>query len=212
MHVFKNSNWSATFGAFTLEAYARLPKGGNVSFSYTSSYSKGYSYYNAGGDIERGKPLTYSYDSYATEAEGWHDNNSIPNKIVLSFLTPEIKGFSLSGALILGQFGRFSAYANANAIGQGIDTNNLAYIPTESEVASKTLKDNDNNNYKPYADFNQMLARTSPEFRDYIQNNRGKYAEFNGGAQPWSYTTNMSLIKNLKIYKRQRAIFRMDIF
>lgn len=212
VHVFKNSNWSATFGALTLEAYFRLPKGGNVNFSYTKSYSKGYSYYNAGGDIEAGKPLTYSYDSYTTNAEGWQDNNSIPNKIVLSFLTPEIKGFSLSGALILGQFGRFSAFANANAMGAGIGANNLAYIPTESEVSSKTLKDKDGNDYKPYADFNQMLSRTSPEFRDYIQNNRGGYANFNGGVQPWSYTTNMSLIKNLKIYKQHRAIFRMDIF
>ena len=212
VHVFKNSDWGATFGAWTLEAYARLPKGGNISLSYTKSYSQGYSYYNAGGDIESGKPLTYSYDSYSTNAERWHDNNSIPNKIVVNFLTPEIKGFSLSGALILGQFGRFSAYANAAAMGQGIGANNLAYIPTKSEVSGKRLTDKDGNTYNPYADFNKMLARTSPEFRSYIQNNRGKYADFNGGVQPWSYTTNMSLIKSLKIYKQQRAIFRIDVF
>lgn len=210
--VFQNSDWDATYYAASFEAYAKLPKGGNVSFSYTRSASKGFSYYNAGGGFDGGRPSTYDYDSYSVNAENWHDGNSIPNKIVFSFLTPEIKGFTISGSLVAGQFGRFSASSGVNTGASGL---NLAYIPTDSEVSNTELADPSallGSTYNPYEGFNQMLASTSPEYREYISENRGKFAAFNGGVQPWSYATNMSLIKGFTIYGKHKLIARMDVF
>ena len=144
--------------------------------------------------FDGGRPLTYQYDSYPTRAADWHDGNSIPNKIVFSFVSPEVKGFYIKRCIssravwkILCQSG-----VNTGAAGQ-----NIAYVPTDSEVTGTLLADPDNlgSFYNPYENFNQMLASTSPEYRDYINENRGKFADFNGGAQPWSYSTNMSLIK-----------------
>ncbi|MDO5973146.1 TonB-dependent receptor [Flavivirga jejuensis] len=213
IHVFQNSDWKATFFAASLEAYARLPKGGNVSVSYTKSASKGFSYYNAGGGIEDGKPISYAYNSYPTEAQNWHDGNSIPNKLVFSFVTPEIHGFTLSGSLVAGQFGRFTATTTPNANGNVIGGLNLAYIPTEAEVENTELIDpNTNTSYNPYEGFNLLLASTSPEFREYINKNRGEFADFNGGIQPWAYTTNMSLIKSFTFAEKHKISLRMDIF
>ncbi len=214
IHVFQNSDWRATFIAGSIEAYAKLPKGGTISLSFTKSASKGFSYYNAGGGIENGKPVSYSYDSYPIEAQGWHDDNSIPNKLVFSFVSPEFKGFTISGSLIAGQFGRFSATTAPNANGNGIGTTNLAYVPTDSEVENTRLIDpNTLVQYNPYEGFNLMLASTSPEYREYINANRGKFADFNGGIQPWSYNTNLSLIKEFSFGEtRHKLNVRMDIF
>ncbi len=215
IHVFQNSDWRATFLAGSLEAFAKLPKGGNVSLSYTRSASKGFSYYNAGGGIESGKPVSYSYESYPRDAQFWHDSNSIPNKIVFSFVSPEFYGFTVSGSVVAGQFGRFSATTSPNANGNGLGTMNLAYIPTASEVENTRLIDpNTALEYNPYEGFNLMLASTSPEFRNYLTNNRGRFADFNGGVQPWSYATNLSIIKDFSFgsNKLHKLNFRMDVF
>jgi hypothetical protein len=213
IHVFQNSDWRATFFAASLEAYAKLPKGGNISLSYTKSSSKGFSYYNAGGGIENGKPISYSYDSYPTNAQRWHDGNSIPNKLVFSFVSPEVAGFTLSGSLVAGQFGRFTASTAPNANGNVIGGLNQAYIPTEAEVENTVLIDsNTSTSYRPYEGFNLLLASTSPEFREYISENRGQFADFNGGVQPWAYTTNMSLIKSFTFAETHKVSLRMDVF
>ena len=212
IHVFRNSDWRASFVAGSLEAFAKLPKGGNINLSYTRSSSKGFSYYNAGGGIENGKPLSYSYESYPIEADRWQDANSIPNKIVFSFVSPEIAGFTLSGSLVAGQFGRFSAFAPSSANG-GIGGDNLAYIPTESEVENAILDNpNTGQQYRPYENFNLLLASTSQEFREYINENRGQFADYNAGVQPWSYVTNLSLIKAFKFADIHKISLRMDIF
>lgn len=213
IQVFQNSDWRATYTAASIEAFAKLPKGGNVSISYTRSASKGFSYYNAGGGVENGKPLSYSYNSYPNEAQNWHDGNSIPNKIVFSFVSPEVSGFTLSGSLVAGQFGRFSATTASNANGNTIGGANLAYIPTEAEVANTSLIDPATSlAYNPYAGFNLAIASSSPEYRDYIEENRGEFADYNGGVQPWSYATNMSLIKGITFGEKHKISLRMDVF
>ena len=209
--IFQNSDWRATFYAAVFEAYAKLPKGGNISFSYTKSASKGSSFYNAGGGFDGSRPLTYQYDSYSVQAVNWHDGNSIPNKIVFSFVSPEVKGFTLSGSLVAGQFGRFSAQSGVKT---GANGQSLAYIPTDAEVISTQLKDPSDllKTYNPYKGFAQMLSSTSSEYRDYINKNRGTFADFNGGAQAWSYSTNMSLIKGFSFAKKHKLTARMDVF
>ena len=163
---------------------------------------------SSGGAI---KAVTRSGSNNWGGAAWSYGSGGSPKKIVFSFVSPEVKGFTLSGSLVAGQFGRFSAQSGVKT---GANGQSLAYIPTDAEVTGTELTDPSDplKTYNPYKGFAQMLSSTSSEYRDYINKNRGTFADFNAGAQAWSYSTNMSLIKGFSFAKKHKLTVRMDVF
>jgi hypothetical protein len=59
---------------------------------------------------------------------------------------------------------------------------------------------------------NNLLAKTSPEYKKFLLKNMGKFAPYNGGLMPWRMQWNMSVAYDIKLIKTHKITLRADFF
>jgi hypothetical protein len=62
------------------------------------------------------------------------------------------------------------------------------------------------------AGMQELLLNTSPEYRKYLEESMGSFAAYNGGLQPWRYSWDLSLVKQIRTIKTQKLEVRADVF
>jgi hypothetical protein len=202
VRMFTNTPWGSNFRALVLDAAATYGKGGTVSISYTRGKATGTPNYNAGDPRNANMNVGSSYWDYSSYGRNWYSNEDLKHKLVLVVLTPAFYGFTVSSSMIYYQSDRFSAMVNTDVNGDGI-ANDLAYVydPNDSKTPD---------NIK--TGMQALLQKTSPQYRQYLLDNMGRFAENNGGLMPWRFMWNMSIAKTINIDKKQKLNFRADIF
>ena len=200
--MFTNANW-AQLSWFAVVEGAYKMADGEIRSSYTYGHSKGGVRYNSGNPQDMFMATT-SYGSYKTNAPNWNDDDDMRHKVVVSLLTPTFKGFSLSTNLILSQSDHF--YSNLNRDQNGDNTSysaneDMSFIfdPATAPAAIKS-------------DLQYVWDNTSPRYRSYLDKNKGSFAAFDGGLQPWKSQFDLSVLKDFKIAKTNKLTLRVDIF
>ncbi len=202
VRMFTNTPWGSSFRAFVLDAAATFGKGGTVSLSYTRGKAIGTPNYNSGDPRNANMNVGSSYWDYSSYGSNWYSNEDLKHKLVLVVLTPAYYGFTVSSSMTYYQGDRFSAMVNTDVNGDG-NTNDLAYIydPNDSKTPANIA-----------SGMQTLLQKTSPQYRQYLLDNMGRFAENNGGLMPWRFMWNMSIAKSISIDKKQKLNFRADIF
>ncbi len=203
VRYFTNTSWASKYFGAMVEAAARIGKDGSASVSYAHSKATGTPPYDNGDPRNANFAVGQSYQDYASYGKNWYSDGDMPNKLVALFLSPTFYGFSISSSFTYYQNARFSAYVNKDIIGEGNDGTDLAYIydPNDAKTPSKISDD-----------MKTLLAKTSPEYRKFLEKNFGKFAAYNGGIMPWRSQWNMSIAKEFTIYKTHKISLRADIF
>ncbi len=202
IRMFTNTPWSSSFRAVSVEAAASLRKGGMIAASYTLGKSTGTPNYDSGDPRNANMNVGASYWDYSVYGKNWYSNEDQKHKIVLTILSPTFFGFSISSSMIYYQANRYSAMVNIDANGDG-NVNDLAYVydPNDKNTPADIA-----------AGMKTLLGKTSSNFRKYLENNMGKFAANNGGLMPWRFNWNMSISKDVTVYKKHKLSFRADIF
>ncbi|WP_018612524.1 TonB-dependent receptor [Segetibacter koreensis] len=203
VRYFTNTNWSSKYAGVMVEASAQLGKDGYLSVSYAKGKATGTPPYDSGDPRNANFSVASSYQDYGTYGRNYYSEGDQPNKLVALLLSPTFYGVSISSSFQAYQNGRYSAYVNRDIIGEGNDGTDLAYIydPAKSSTPANIAEQ-----------MQALLKTTSPEFREFLTKNMGKFAEYNGGLMPWRTQWNMSAAYDLKIHKTHKVTFRADIF
>ena len=203
VRYFTNTKWASQFFGAVIEAAAQIGKDGYFSLSYAKGKATGTPPYDNGDPRNANFSVASSYFDYASYGKNWYSDGDQPNKIVALFLSPTFYGFSISSSFQAYQNARYSAYVNKDIIGEGNDGTDLAFIY-------------DPNNPSTPADIKtgmqNLLQKTSPEFRKFLEKNFGKFAPYNGGIMPWRTQWNMSVAYDIKLVKTHKITLRADIF
>ena len=202
IRMFTNTNWASTFKAVSVDVAASFGKGGQVTASYTLGEAKGTPNYDSGDPRNANMNVGRSYWDYDTYGRNWYSNEDQKHKAVLMILSPSFLGINISSSMIAYQANRYSALVNIDANGDG-NTNDLAYVYDPS----------DKNTPAAIADgMKTLLEKTSPQFRKFLEENMGGFAPNNGGLMPWRFNWNLSISKDVTLYKKHKISFRADIF
>jgi hypothetical protein len=190
--------------AVVVDASMKIGNDGYFSVSYTKNDTKDNSSFNCCVantstfrpvvDDPRDQTMAYSDDQFA-------------DKLVLSGATPTIKGFQL-GAILNGVGGTrysFLVGGNKSINGDFNLTNDLAFVfdptspsvPTAIKTGIQGLLDNPD---------------VVESVKTYIRDNIGKVAARNGGVNPFYYTVDLRLTKDIRILKKQNIAFSADFF
>ncbi|MDN3656186.1 carboxypeptidase regulatory-like domain-containing protein [Ferruginibacter paludis] len=203
VRYFTNTKWASQYLGAVVEVAAQLRKDGYVSVSYARGKATGTPPYDNGDPRNSNFSVASSYSGYADYGKNWYSDGDQANKIVALFLSPTIHGFSISSSFQAYQNARYSAYVNKDVIGEGNDGTNLAFIydpnsaSTPSDIASG---------------MNNLLAKTSPEYKKFLLKNMGKFAPYNGGLMPWRTQWNLSVAYDIKLVKTHKITLRADFF
>ncbi len=202
IRMFTNTPWASSFRAVSVEATASFNKGGMIMASYTLGKATGTPNYDSGDPRNANMNVGASYWDYNAYGKNWYSNEDQKHKVVLAVLSPTIYGFTISSSMIYYQANRFSALVNIDANGDG-NVNDLAFIydPKDKNTPANIA-----------TGMTTLLEKTSPAFRKYLTDNMGKFAPNNGGLMPWRFTWNMSVSKDITIYKKHKLALRADIF
>jgi hypothetical protein len=203
VRYFTNTSWSSKYWGAMVEAAVQIGKDGTFSVSYAKGRATGTPPYDNGDPRNANFSVGSSYWTYASYGKNWHSDGDQPNKLVALFLSPTFHGFSISSSFQAYQNARYSAYVNKDIIGETNDGTDLAYIfdpndpntPAGIQTGMKTL-----------------LAKTSPQFRKFLQKNYGKFAPYNGGIMPWRTQWNLSAAYDFKLTGTHKLTLRADIF
>lgn len=203
VRYFTNTNFSSKYRGIMVEASAQLGKDGYFSVSYAKGKATGTPPYDSGDPRNANFSVGSSYQDYANYGRNYYSDGDQPNKIVALLLSPTFYGVSISSSFQAYQNARYSAYVNRDIIGEGNDGTDLAYIydPAKSSTPANIA-----------TDMQTLLSKTSPQYREFLLKNMGKFASYNGGLMPWRAQWNMSVSYDLKIYKTHKITFRSDIF
>lgn len=202
VRYFTNTSWSSKYIGAVIEAAAQI-KDGYFSVSYARSKATGTPPYDNGDPRNANFSVASSYSDYKSYGRNWYSDGDQKNKLVALFLSPTFYGFSISSSFQAFQAPRFSAYINKDIIGEANDGTDLAYVFDPNNPATPaTIK----------TGMQTLLGKTSPEFKKYLQDNFGKFAPYNGGLMPWRTQWNLSVAKDIKIYKTHKLTLRSDIF
>jgi len=203
VRYFTNTNWSSKYFGVVIEASAQLGKDGYLSISYAKGKATGTPPYDNGDPRNANFAVASSYSTYSSYGKNYYSDGDQPNKIVALLLSPTIHGFSISASFQAFQANRYSAYINKDVIGEGNDGTNLAYIYDPNNPATPSdIRDG----------MNQLLQKTSPEYRKFLEKNFGKFAPYLGGLMPWRSQLNTSVAYEIKLYKTHKISFRADVF
>ena len=197
---FTNADWNNTYKALVLEASMKI-KDGNLNISYTRAESKGGPRYNAGNARDYIR-VGRSYWNYGRDAENWFDGEDMKHKVVISGVSPTFFGFNVSTTLTFFQWNRFRAKVNQDINGD-FNREDLAFVYNPDDPATPEYL---------VEDLRTLLATTSPEYREYLEEHFGTFASDNGGLMPWRHQWNLSISKEFKTFKEQKLILRTDIF
>ncbi len=202
VRYFTNTQWSSKYIGAVVEAAASV-KDGYLSVSYARGKATGTPPYDNGDPRNANFSVGASYWDYSSYGKNWYSDGDQKNKLVALLLSPTFYGFTLSTSFQAYQSARFSAYVNKDVIGESNDGVDLAYIydPVSASTPAKIR-----------TDMETLLQKTSPEFRKLLTDNMGKFAPYNGGLMPWRTQWNMSLAKEVKLYKTHKVTLRADVF
>lgn len=200
--MFTNSDWfNKSWNVVIESAYKILD--GEVRASYTYGQSKGGVEYNSGNP--RDKFYTgSSYYSFKDEMGNCYDSDDMRHKVVLTFISPSWKGFTLGINAMAYQWDRFSSFVNTDQNGDktgNSDNKDLSFI-----------FDPDNCPTEIKEDLEYVYQHTSSEYRDFLEANKGGFAQFNSGLQPWRFKLDLSLMKTFKFAKKHSIEARVDFF
>ncbi|MEQ9442195.1 MAG: carboxypeptidase regulatory-like domain-containing protein [Cyclobacteriaceae bacterium] len=197
---YTNTDWNNTYLAFTFEGAVKI-RDGSLNFSYTRGQSKGGPTYNS-GNAQDNFAVARSYWNYGAQAANWYDGEDMRHKVVISGVSPTFYGFNISTNLILYQWDRFSAGVNRDINGDG-NTTDVAFVfdPNHATTPENIRQD-----------MQTLLASTSPEYRQYLEDYMGSFAAWNGGLMPWRHTWNLSVSKEINTFQEQQLILRADVF
>jgi len=203
VRYFTNTKWASKYFGAMIEAAAQIGRDGQFSLSYAKGKATGTPPYDNGDPRNSNFSVGSTYWDYPTYGKNWHSDGDQPNKLVALFLSPTFYGFSISSSFTAWQANRFSAYVNKDIIGETNDGTNLAYVydpnnPATPAAIASGLK--------------SLLQKTSPQFRQYLMNNFGKFAPYLGGLMPWRTQWNLSAAYDLKLGGTHKINFRVDIF
>ncbi|AWG22043.1 hypothetical protein FFWV33_11215 [Flavobacterium faecale] len=191
--------------ALVIEASAQIGKDGYINTSFTVNKAKDNSSYNC-CVANTATFLPVSGDPRALN-RGFSDDQ-FDTKLVINGATPTWKGFTL-GTKIIGQGGtRYSLKVNSNTSANGDFSlsNDIAYIYDPSNAATpQSVIDG----------YNKILNDpTVPDgFKNYLRNSYGKFAERNGGKNPFSAIIDLRLLKKFNFDKSKNGFeISVDIF
>ncbi|MGS0525353.1 hypothetical protein ACU8V7_09330 [Zobellia nedashkovskayae] len=191
--------------ALVIEGAAQIGQDGYLNASITFNRSKDNSSYNCCVantstfiPVE-GDPRDLNY--------GFSDNN-FDTKMVVNGATPTWKGFTL-GATIIGQGGtRYSFHVDDNTSANGDFTlrNDIAYIfdPNDPSTPQSVIDG-----------YNQILndPDTSENFKEYLRDSYGGFAERNGGRNPFAANIDLRLQKRFESKNKKQGLeLSVDIF
>ncbi len=190
--------------AIVIDASVRYGVDGYFTISYTKNDTKdntsfdccvaNTSTFRAIKDDPRDQTMAYSDFQFS-------------DKLVINAATPSVAGIQL-GAILNGVGGTrysFLTGGNKSINGDFVLTNDLAFVfdPKNTAVAEairtnmQSLLDN--------KDVTQSV-------KDYITNSAGKVAERNGGVNPFYYTVDLRLTKDVKLHKTHMISLSADCF
>lgn len=203
VRYFTNATWSSKYLGVMIEANAQIGKDGYASLAYTKGKATGTLPYDNGDPRNANFSVAGSYWNYSSYGSGWYSDGDQPNKIIALLLSPAFYGFSVSASFQAYQANRFSAYIDKDIIGEANDGTDLAYIYNP---------DNPNTPSDIAEGMKTLLAKTSPQFKAYLEKYMGRFAAYNGGLMPWRTQMNVSINKDFTIYKTHKISLRCDIF
>lgn len=184
--------------AIVLDASMKIGQDGYLSVSYTKNDTKDNTSFNCCVantstfrpvvDDPRDQTVSYSDDQFS-------------DKLVISAATPSVKGFQL-GAILNGVGGTrysFMVGGNKSLNGDFVLTNDLAFVfdpnnPSVPEPIRKGIQGLLDN------------PEVTESVKNYIRQNIGKVAERNGGVNPFYYTVDLRLTKDIKILSRTLSV------
>jgi hypothetical protein len=190
--------------AIVIDASMRFGKDGYFTISYTKNDTKdntsfdccvaNTSTFRAIKDDPRDQTMAYSDFQFS-------------DKLVLNAATPSVAGFQL-GAIMNGVGGTrysFLTGGNKSINGDFVLTNDLAFVFDPNNTAvSETIR----TNMKSLLDNPDVTQSV----KDYITKSVGKVAERNGGVNPFYYTVDLRLTKDVKLYKSHALSLSADCF
>lgn len=190
-------------------------------FNFGLSTSVAYNYGQAKDLMDAGSIAAGSYSS-VTSVNGNNNldlafsTNEQRHRIVgaISYKMDYGKNGGTQIALFLdaGTQGRYSFTYNLDMNGDGVNNNDLIFVPenaSDIRFASLTTGGRTYTPEQQAAAFEELIASD-----DYLSSRRGQYAERNGGLLPWLFRADLSLIRdfNINIGKNRNAFqFRIDI-
>lgn len=191
--------------AIVLEGTARIGKDGYINASYTFNQAKDNSSYNccvantSSFLPVEGDPRDLNY--------GYSDNH-FSNKAIINGATPTWKGFTL-GATLIGVGGtRFALHVDDNTSANGDFNlrNDIAYIYDPNDPSTPA---------EISAAYEEILAdpETPDNFKDYLRESFGGFAERNGGKNPFAATIDLRLVKRFQLPNSKHGLeFSADVF
>lgn len=137
---------------------------------------------------------------------GYSDNH-FDTKVILNGATPTWKGFKL-GVTAIGTGGSrysFMVDDNTSANGDFNLRNDIAYVydPNDANTPVEIIDA-----------YNQILndPETPEGYKEYLKNSYGGFAERNGGKNPFYYTIDVRLTKEIKLYQKHNLLLSADVF
>ncbi|TRX58349.1 carboxypeptidase regulatory-like domain-containing protein [Fulvivirga sp. M361] len=177
--------------ALVLQGSARIGKDGEVSASYTFNQAKDNSSYNC---CVANTSTFLHVDGDPRDLKWGYSDNHFSNKLVINGTSPSWKGFNL-GVTVLGYGGEvftFRTETNTSANGDFNLSNDAAYIwdPNNPETPAEIVET-----------YNSILAdpEVTDNFKDYLRDNFGQFAERNGGRDEFYATVDMRITKKFNL-------------
>lgn len=191
--------------ALILEGTARLGEDGYLSASYTFNRARDNSSYNC--CVANTSTFLPVEGDPRSLNDGFSDNH-FSNKVVLNGATPGWKGFVL-GLTVVGTGGtRFSLHVDDNTSANGDFNlrNDIAYIfdPNDPETPTEISEG-----------YNEILSDpdTPNNFKDYLRESFGGFAERNGGKNPFAATIDLRLVKRFNFLNSKHGLeLSADLF
>jgi Carboxypeptidase regulatory-like domain len=190
--------------AVVLDGGMTIGKDGYLTISYTKNQTKDNTSFNCCvANTSTFRPVA---DDPRDRTTAFSDNH-FSDKIVVSAASPSVKGFQL-GAILNGIAGTrysFLVGGGRSLNGDFVLTNDLAFVfdpndanvPTTVREGIQGLLDNPD---------------VTESIKNYIRDNVGKVAPRNGGINPFFYTVDLRLTKDIKLFKTHNLSISADCF
>ena len=191
--------------ALVLQGTARLGKDGEISASYTFNEARDNSSYNC---CVANTSTFLHVDGDPRDLKWGYSDNHFSNKLVINGTSPSWKGFNV-GITILGYGGEvftFRTETNTSANGDFNLSNDAAYIwdPNDPRTPASIPET-----------YNLILndPEVTDNFKDYLRDNFGGFAERNGGRDEFYATMDMRIVKRFNFPNTRHGLeLSADLF
>jgi hypothetical protein len=189
-----------------LDADVRLPGDGNINVSYTWNDARDNTSYN--GNVANTSTFRPIKSDPRSLTEVNYSDNQFRHKVVVYAISPNVKGFTVSGRFSGISGTRYSvttaADINGDFVGQTGSRNDLAFIfdPANPETPQKVRE-------------GMLAALENPDNRaaDYLRENLGTIADRNGAInKPLVGVVDVRASKVFRTFKTQSLELSVDVF